>query len=135
MSRAHPPLLLRLAVVVGAFTLLLGTVGVVFMVLRDEDYASAAGPGLGERVRVVGVPADAKLTVHARWEEGPILHAETAHPLASEGHVFLLPPRLTGRKVGIEVRDAGSSRLLASRAVLIQPGEEIELEVEQTADR
>ena len=135
MSREHPPLLLRLAVVVGGFTLLLGLVGVVLIVLRGDDVASAAGPGLGEHVRVVGAEEGAQLTVSARWEEGPILHNEAARPLASESHVFLLPPGLAGRTVVLVVHDAETSRSLATREVRLQRGEEIRVEVEPVGER
>ena len=118
MSAQRPPLLLRLAVVVGAFTLLLGIAGVFLVVLRGDDDASAAGPGLREHVRVVGAAADASLDVEVHWEEGANLHVEAARRLASPGHVFLLPPELTGRAVddrGPRVTDRAPPRARADR--------------------
>jgi hypothetical protein len=129
MSRDHPPLLLRLAVVVGGFTLLLGIAGVVLVVLDGDDDASAAGPGLREHVRVVGAAADASLEVEVHWEEGANLHVEAARRLASAGHVFLLPPELTGRAIEIEVRESQTARLLAHERVVLRQGQEVRIAV------
>ena len=144
MSREQPPLLLRLAVVVGAFTLLLGAVGIVMVALRSDDYASAAGPGLQERVRVVGAADDALFVVHVRWEAGSIQHREAALGLSvpghggagsRAGHLFKLPPDLAGHDVVIEVLDARTSQILASREVLLRKGEEVRIEVGSTTER
>jgi len=134
MSRSRPPLLLRLAVVVGAFTLLLGLVGVVLLVLQGDDSASAAGPGLGERVRVVGAEEALGLTVQARWEEGDVLHRELARELSHAAHVYLLPPGLVGRDVVIEVLDDAGD-VLASHRHVPRRAEEIRVEVQAAPER
>lgn len=136
MTRERPPLLLRFAVVVGAISLLLGVAGIVFLVLRTDEDASAAGSGPGERVRVVGAAADATLAVDVRWEEGPILHTEAAHPIGGLAGSFLLPPGLVGRPVVVEVRDAGTTppRRLVRREIVPREGGEIELEVGNAGD-
>ena len=135
MKPARPPLLLRLAVVVGAFTTLLGAVGVVFMILRSDETASASGSGLGELVRVVGVEDGDSLTVNVHWEEGPILHKETARRIAAGAALYLLPPDLVGRNVVIEVLDAETSHTLAGREVVLRKGEEIRIEIDRAAER
>lgn len=135
MSRSHPPLLLRLAVVVGAASLLLGLVGVVWLVLRGDEIESSAGPGLGERVRIVGIADDVVPAVDVRWEDDRIVHVEPARPLASAADAFLLPPGLAGRSVVVQVRDARTSRLLVNREIVPVRGEEIRIEVEPAAER
>lgn len=134
MSRSRPPLLLRLAVVVGGFTFLLGLVGVVMMMLHGEDDASAAGPGLGERVRLVGAGDVPGIVVQARWQEGDVLHRESARTLSDAAHVYLLPPGLVGRDVLIEVLDDAGD-VLASRRAVPRRGEELRLEVGTAPER
>ena len=136
MSRRRPPLLLRLAVVVGAFTFLLGLVGVVLMMLRDDASASAAGPGLGERVRVVDARGNGarRVGVRARWQEGEVHHLEAARPLSSAAGVYLLPPGLVGREIVIEVLD-DAGEVQASRTAVPRRAQEIRVEVGTTPER
>ena len=132
---ASPPFLLRLSVVVGSLSLLLGLVGVGWLVLRDDDSASAAGEGLGERLRVVGLADDIVPEVTVRWEEDGIVYVEPARPLASVADSFLLPPGLAGRSIVLEVRDPETSRSLASQVIVPIHGVEIQIEIVKTAER
>lgn len=130
-----PPFLLRLSVVVGSISLLLGLVGVGWLIVNGDDSASAAGAGLGEYLRVVGLGEDVVPEVTVQWAEGDIVHVEPARPLASAAGSFLLPPGLAGRRVLIEVRDLHTSLSLASQELVPIRGTEIQIEIAETTER
>ena len=131
MTRERPPFVLRLAVVVGAATLLLGLVGVVLIILRGDDPASAAGRGLEAYVRVTGFEADATLAVGVQWENDGMLHREGAHAVEDDPGLFLLPRLPDDQAVTIEVLDTGAETpgRLAARELVVRPGDEVVIDL------
>ena len=129
------PIWLRLAVVVGGCSLVLGLVGIVMLVVRDDSTRPAWGPGLGARLLLRGVddaePTDLRVDVSWPEEDGQIVVRQTALPRSKSPGSFLLPPGAVDRAVTLEVFDArvDPPRLLGRHEVTVKRGEEVALDV------
>lgn len=126
MNPDRPPLLLRVAVVIGGAALLFGLVG-LFLMLAEND-APTWGPGLRARVQVHGAPRNAEVAVEARWHEGDVFVTVPALRLGGKSSTFLLSDDVLDRRVELHAWTAGDGpSLSAKREVVVRRGDAIDL--------
>lgn len=104
---SYTPFWLRVSVVVGGVSLLLGVIGAVAMVVRGDVEMSDLGPGYRPALTLTGLPDDAwaDVTVSVRWWEAT-LEAQVrqdAEPVAGVPGSYGLPPDAVGREVELEI--------------------------------
>ena len=110
MRRGHPPLPVRLAVMLGSLALLLGLVGLVTF--------QPTGPRMPTtpRVVLVGIPQDALPVVTVTWTERTMDITQEARP-GDRHRVWALPPLPEQGIVTLEVHDELTGLVLARKEV------------------
>ena len=93
---------LRLAVIVGAATLLAGATGLVMLALRPELPAPRDGR-LPASVHLLGQQAADVRAVDVNWLDGDVTVTQTASPGEAPG-VWILPHVPDGRAVTLQLR-------------------------------
>lgn len=126
MTRGTPPVLLRLAVIVGGVTLVFGIVGLVLLVVVGGEDDPVGGPGLGPLLRIRGVPLDGRLTVDVIWEEDEAAVRQSARP-TRDATTWILPPLPADRPITIEVKNTAAwpPQVCVLQRRRIAPGEEV----------
>ncbi len=134
MPDDRPPFILRLAVVVGGVSLLLGIVAAVSLVVQGEEPGPVAGPGMWARVRIEGAPPGVPLEVAVTWNEADATITQRARRLEGGSDVWILPPCPEGVLVTILVRNPSTSPpdVLGSERVEVRPGMETRVDVTAT---
>ena len=131
MSDDRPPLWLRLCVVIGGTSLVLGLAGVVYLFVHGETPDPVAGAGFAPRVRLVGVAptGEGTLRVVASWrdEKADAWIRQPGDVVPTDPLLFLLPPASAGRNIHLDVfgEREGVELLLATREMEVTTDHEL----------